>query len=1249
MKLHLLSLLLLLSFIGFSQTSKPDLQKQKEEDVKAREKFKSLTPNQNLFDSKIVPADDNKPFTDIKGSVVAGSKEYDELKAKGVIQRYEIKVEDSKAKLINISNFNNSANSQKVASNTPCDYPPVQGTQPWGTTLTDDATTPIALPFNFCFYGATYTACRVGTNGNIQFGTSNVTAFSSVGFPSTTVKMVAPFWSDLHVNVASGGLLYGKVYVDIYPTRMVVSWDSSAYYNQHVDKLNSFQCVITDGTDPLLPPGKNVGFYYKTMQWTTGDASAGTNGFPTTQPGTPATVGANEGNGTDYFLIGRFGVPGAAYDGPLGNSDGVSWLNGKKFFFNVCPPVGGNQEPISALIGYCDTLQVCGNDTLYIKNTFLAPEVTQSTTITVTAPTLGASFSYTNITSGNSADVYMIVNGNTAPGGYHTVTMTAVDNGTPVQSSTQTYVVYVNQAAINNLNGSIVITPTLGACPGQTVSASVIVNGGVPDSYLWNNNAVTASTSFTTAIPADSIVFVTLKSGQCKKTIVSKIHISPVPVAVISGNTSFCNGNASSVALTASSSYTAGNQAPYTYAWTGTGTLTPNNTQTTNANAGVYTVTVTNQFGCKSVATQTVMMNESPSYSITTNAVSGGSVYCATQDTARLAFHYATSNGTPCGLGTNNCIVSNSVVVGTATGNTSATATTPFANLWGNTRHQYLFRASELTAAGLVAGKISSIAFGVTTVTGLTTYPNFTIKLKCVATPSLDATFDNTGLVQVYSANTPITTGLNTCNFTAPYIWDGTSNILVDVCHSLSPWTNSSAVLYNTTTYNSVRYDFSDTNPLCGSTAGASTSTNRPNVMFSNCLAQQSPSQFNVTVTPTLGVVIPAAKDSIKIDLPNVTSNTCYTITVTNPIGGCVKDTVICVFTNAGAVNPVLTASTNTVCIGQSVVITGSGAATYTISYIQSGTPVVISTNPSVTHIPLQVGLNTYVVTAGDYCTTATGTYTLNINVVTPANLVLTPLADQIKCLNATTVLTGSLSSTTPGSSGLPYSYSWGTLPGNVPAPGNNTSNSYTVTGNTTTTLVLTASGTCANSITDTVVVSNYPNNISVAIPAIDAICANTPFTLQAITSGNTGASGTVSYAWFFEPNPAVIGTAGALAFTSPGTQGNYTISVTATDICGYSAANSVVINVLPPCSIEIPNIITPNGDNANDFFKIKGIEFHPNSNITIFDRWGRKIYENPNYNNEWKADGVLDGTYFYVLDVPSDKKYSGFISVFKK
>ena len=252
---------------------------------------------------------------------------------------------------------------------------------------------------------------------------------------------------------------------------------------------------------------------------------------------------------------------------------------------------------------------------------------------------------------------------------------------------------------------------------------------------------------------------------------------------------------------------------------------------------------------------------------------------------------------------------------------------------------------------------------------------------------------------------------------------------------------------------------------------------------------------------------------------------------------------------------------------------------------------------------------------------------------------------DATKCLNTSAVFIAAVSSSIPSNPGTPYSYSWTTLPGNVPAPGTNTNASYTANSNITTTFVVTVSGVCANSTTDTVVVYNFVDDLAISIIDSSATCANSSFTLKSVA---TGGYPTYNYAWYINPNTNAISNTSNLVYTSPESEGTYTIVVNVNDSCGYQKTDFEIITVLPPCNVGIPNIITPNGDNANDFFKIKNLEHHPNTKVTIFDRWGIKVYENPNYNNEWKADGVSAGTFFYVIEVPDDKTYNGFVTVFK-
>ncbi len=68
-------------------------------------------------------------------------------------------------------------------------------------------------------------------------------------------------------------------------------------------------------------------------------------------------------------------------------------------------------------------------------------------------------------------------------------------------------------------------------------------------------------------------------------------------------------------------------------------------------------------------------------------------------------------------------------------------------------------------------------------------------------------------------------------------------------------------------------------------------------------------------------------------------------------------------------------------------------------------------------------------------------------------------------------------------------------------------------------------------------------------------------------------------------------------------------------------------------CDLEIPNVFTPNGDGINDNFEITNLEFYPGSNIVIYNRSGKKVFEsNDYYGNWWDGGNQPDGTYYYIL-----------------
>ncbi|MBO3116302.1 gliding motility-associated C-terminal domain-containing protein, partial [Winogradskyella sp. DF17] len=79
--------------------------------------------------------------------------------------------------------------------------------------------------------------------------------------------------------------------------------------------------------------------------------------------------------------------------------------------------------------------------------------------------------------------------------------------------------------------------------------------------------------------------------------------------------------------------------------------------------------------------------------------------------------------------------------------------------------------------------------------------------------------------------------------------------------------------------------------------------------------------------------------------------------------------------------------------------------------------------------------------------------------------------------------------------------------------------------------------------------------------------------------------------------------------------------------------------------NVVISKTVTANGDNINDFFEVKGIEVCGFViELQIFNRWGAKIYESNNYQNNWNgiANGssvggsgqVPTGTYYYVINL---------------
>ncbi|MFC1732464.1 T9SS type A sorting domain-containing protein [candidate division KSB1 bacterium] len=177
------------------------------------------------------------------------------------------------------------------------------------------------------------------------------------------------------------------------------------------------------------------------------------------------------------------------------------------------------------------------------------------------------------------------------------------------------------------------------------------------------------------------------------------------------------------------------------------------------------------------------------------------------------------------------------VTIGTGTiQNTSTSWPAPYGNWYKGTKTQMLILSTELHAAGANAGPITALGFDVVTPVG-TALSGFTINLANTTTSSLSSltSFITTGLTEVYSVSsfTPVS-GWNTHNFSTYFIWDGTSNLLVETCYDNYPilWTYNPVMNQTPTSFSSTAYRFTDAGGICTYTEWSYQSYQRPNMQL---------------------------------------------------------------------------------------------------------------------------------------------------------------------------------------------------------------------------------------------------------------------------------------------------------------------------------------------------------------------------------------------------------------------------------
>ncbi len=164
--------------------------------------------------------------------------------------------------------------------------------------------------------------------------------------------------------------------------------------------------------------------------------------------------------------------------------------------------------------------------------------------------------------------------------------------------------------------------------------------------------------------------------------------------------------------------------------------------------------------------------------------------------------------------------------------NTSSSYPAPYGNLYTGAKHQILITKAELSAYGIQAGPITSLAFDVANAAN-SPLQNFQLKLGHTALNALaiGSWVPNTTLVYISSVYTDVI-GWNTHNFTTPFLWNGIDNVVVEVCFDNITVSNSNAsTRYTPTTFNSVAFrSYYGVGGICNSAESTDIYVNRPNM-----------------------------------------------------------------------------------------------------------------------------------------------------------------------------------------------------------------------------------------------------------------------------------------------------------------------------------------------------------------------------------------------------------------------------------
>ena len=186
-------------------------------------------------------------------------------------------------------------------------------------------------------------------------------------------------------------------------------------------------------------------------------------------------------------------------------------------------------------------------------------------------------------------------------------------------------------------------------------------------------------------------------------------------------------------------------------------------------------------------------------------------------------------------------------------------------------------------------------------------------------------------------------------------------------------------------------------------------------------------------------------------------------------------------------------------------------------------------------------------------------------------------------------------------------------------------------TGETASFILAGGTGQFAVVVTDTFGCMTPSNTVNLVVDTVP---------VPTITEANNEltSSSSNSYQWF-ESGQSILNA--TMEVYAPDSDGTFTVEVTNANGCTATSAPYNFILFQEITSELISQGFSPNNDGVLDTWKIPYLEFYPDNELILFNRWGNTVFTQKPFTTAEGWDGknldgkdLTDGVYFYILDL---------------